>query len=180
MHTRRLGKMLRGILGFCNPNLLLCEDHLDSGKKILWYIMTACVIMHNMIIKNARRQGLDYTFYHLMRIRLMPMRREERIKRFMKVYNEIRDSDAPNQLQKDLLEEYWKYHGERGTWFHLFVCCIVQKLCCMYAAFDLVDLMNYVIIWYCGQVKILSFNSGCFYFKLCSCIVVVDSRAGGR
>ena len=33
MHKRRLEKMLRGHLGFCNPNLLLCEDHLDFGIK---------------------------------------------------------------------------------------------------------------------------------------------------
>ena len=33
MHKRRLKKMLRGHLGFCNPNLLLCEDHLDFGIK---------------------------------------------------------------------------------------------------------------------------------------------------
>ena len=33
-HKRRLEKMLRGHLGFCNPNLLLCEDHLDFGIKI--------------------------------------------------------------------------------------------------------------------------------------------------
>ena len=71
--------------------------------------------MHNMIIKNDHGQGLDYTFYHLMGIRVMPMRREERIKHFMKVYNEIRDSDAHDQLQKDLLDEYWKYHDERGA-----------------------------------------------------------------
>jgi len=77
--------------------------------------MTDCVIMHNMIIENERGQGLDYTFYHLMGIRVMPMRREERIKCFMKVYNEIRDSDSHDQLQKDLMEEYWKYHGERAA-----------------------------------------------------------------
>ena len=75
--------------------------------------MTTCVIIHNMIIENECGQDVDYTFYHLMGVRVMPMRREERIRRFRKVYNEIRDSDAHDQLQKDLMEEYWKWHGER-------------------------------------------------------------------
>jgi hypothetical protein len=84
-------------------------------KKNLWYIMTACVIMHNMIIGNERGQDLDYTFYDPMGVRVMPMRKEERIRRFMKVYNEIRDSHAHDQLQKDLMEEYWKWHDERAA-----------------------------------------------------------------
>ena len=73
--------------------------------------MTACVIMHNMIIENERGKDLDYNFYHLMGIH--PMRKEERIRRFMKVYSEIRDIDVHDQLQKDLMEEHWKWHGER-------------------------------------------------------------------
>ena len=82
------------------------RERIDAHKKL---------IMHNMIIENERRKGLDYTFYHLMGICVMPMRREERIKRFMKVYNEIRDSDAHDQLRKDLMEGYWKWHDERDA-----------------------------------------------------------------
>lgn len=75
-------------------------------RKNLWYIMTACVMMHNMIIENEHGQDLDYTFYDLMGIRVMPMRKEDRIRHFMKVYHEIRDADTHNDLQKDLMEEY--------------------------------------------------------------------------
>ena len=32
-------------------------------QKIIWYITNACVIMHNMIIKNERGQDLDYSQY---------------------------------------------------------------------------------------------------------------------
>ena len=35
-------------------------------QEMLWYIMNACVIMHNMIIENERGQDLDYTHYELM------------------------------------------------------------------------------------------------------------------
>nr|XP_020187407.1 putative nuclease HARBI1 [Aegilops tauschii subsp. strangulata] len=91
-------------------------------QKILWYIMTACVIMHNMIIENERGKDLDYNFYHLMGIPVNSMRKEQRIRRFMKVYSEIRDSDVHDQLQKDLMEEHWKCgwtsaeQQPRGCW----------------------------------------------------------------
>ena len=71
--------------------------------------------MHNMIIENERGKYLDYNFYQLMGIPVNPMRKEQRIRRFMKVYNEIRDTDVHDQLQKDLMEEHWKWHGERSA-----------------------------------------------------------------
>ena len=77
--------------------------------------MTACVIMHNMIIENERGKYLDYNFYHLMGIPVNPMRKEQRIRRFMKVYRAIRDTDVHDQLQKDLMEEHWKWHDERSA-----------------------------------------------------------------
>ena len=77
--------------------------------------MTACVIMHNMIIENEREKHLYYNFYHLMGIPVNPMRKEQRIIRFTKVYSEIRDTDVHDQLQKDLMEEHWKWHGERAA-----------------------------------------------------------------
>ena len=33
---------------------------------MLWYIMHACVIMHNMIIENERGQDVDYSQYEAM------------------------------------------------------------------------------------------------------------------
>ena len=34
-------------------------------QKIFWYIMNACMIMHNMIIENERGQDLDYSQYEM-------------------------------------------------------------------------------------------------------------------
>nr|XP_020195838.1 uncharacterized protein LOC109781661 [Aegilops tauschii subsp. strangulata] len=46
-------------------------------QNILWYIMTACMIMHNVIIENEHGKNLDYNFYHLMGIPVNPMRKEQ-------------------------------------------------------------------------------------------------------
>ena len=50
-----------------------------------------------------------------MGICVNPMRKEEHIRRFMKEYSEIRDTDVHDQLQNDLMEEHWKWHGERAA-----------------------------------------------------------------
>ncbi|XP_073351839.1 uncharacterized protein [Aegilops tauschii subsp. strangulata] len=88
-------------------------------QKNLWYIMTACVIMHNMIIENEHEQDLDYTFYDLMCICVRSIRREDRIRRFMEVYHDIRETDTHNDLQKDAMEEWWKWHGDMCGPAHL-------------------------------------------------------------
>ena len=41
-----------------------------------------------------------------------------------------------------VLEMAWR----KNRLVSLFVCCIVQELCCICVAFDVVDLMNYIII----------------------------------
>jgi hypothetical protein len=83
-------------------------------QEILWYIMTACVIMHNMIIENERGQDLNYSFYDLMGHMVQPRRRADRISRFLEVYHEVRDSDSHDDLQKDLIEEWWSWNGQQN------------------------------------------------------------------
>ena len=55
--------------------------------------MTACVIMHNMIIENERGQELDYTHYELMGHPVQVRRRAERIARFVASYHAIRHNE---------------------------------------------------------------------------------------
>ena len=73
-------------------------------QDMFWYIMTACVIMHNMIIKNERGQDLDYTNYELMGHPVQVRRRAERVARFVASYNGIRRNEKYDDLQKDLIE----------------------------------------------------------------------------
>ena len=48
-------------------------------QKMLWYIMHACVIMHNMIIENERGQDVDYSQYELLEHPVRVRRRDERV-----------------------------------------------------------------------------------------------------
>ena len=59
-----------------------------------------------MIIENDLWRDFDYTFYDLIGVRVRPIRREDPIRRFVKVYPDIRDADTHIDLQKDVMEEY--------------------------------------------------------------------------
>ena len=82
-------------------------------QDMLWYIMTACVIMHNMIIENERGQDLDYTHYELMGHPVRVRRRAERVARFVASYHAIRRNETHTELQKDLIEEWWAWNGQQ-------------------------------------------------------------------
>ena len=72
---------------------------------MLWYIMHACVIMHNMIIENERGQDLDYSQYELLGHSVRVWRRAARVARFVAFYHAIRCAETHDDLQKDLIED---------------------------------------------------------------------------
>ena len=80
---------------------------------MLWYIMHACVIMHNMIIENERGQDLDYSQYKLLGHPVRLLRRAERVAHFVASYRSIQRHATYIDLQKDLIEEWWAWHGRQ-------------------------------------------------------------------
>ena len=83
-------------------------------QKILWYIMNTCVIMHNMISENERGQDLEYSQYEFMGHPVRVRRRGARVARFVASYHAIRRADAHDELQKDLIEEWWSWNGQQN------------------------------------------------------------------
>jgi hypothetical protein len=83
-------------------------------QECLWYIMNACVIMHNMIIEDDRGKDIVQTHnYDLMGVPVQPRRAEHRMARFMASYHAIRDNETHDELQQDLIEEWWNWFGSR-------------------------------------------------------------------
>ena len=58
-------------------------------QNMLWYTMHACVIMHNMIIKNERDQDVDYSHYELLGHPMRVRRRAAKAARFVASYHAI-------------------------------------------------------------------------------------------
>jgi hypothetical protein len=66
-----------------------------------------------MIIENERGQSLDCSFYELMGRHVRVRRREERVAKFLESYHSIRDYEVHTNLQKDLMDEWWKWNGNQ-------------------------------------------------------------------
>lgn len=92
---------------------IVCRPARFWDQENLWYIMTTCVILHNMIIEHECGQNLDYTTFDLMGHRVRPVKNANRIEQFLQVYHDSRDADTHNDLQKDLMKEWWKWHGHQ-------------------------------------------------------------------
>jgi hypothetical protein len=65
--------------------------------------MTACVILHNMIIEDERGLSLEF-FFDNVGSRVRPERNPDRIQAFLQTYLDIEDSATHSQLQNDLIE----------------------------------------------------------------------------
>ena len=81
-------------------------------QDILWYNMNACVIMHNMIIKDECRQDLNYSNYEFMRCTMQVQMRKKRVNRFIVSYHSIRQADVHDEDKKELMDQWWSWRGQ--------------------------------------------------------------------
>ena len=90
-------------------------------KKSLRNIMTACVILHNMIVEDKR--DLEFEFnYDNVGSRVKPARDTEEINAFLETYRTIENCDSHNQLQHGLIEHRWQFYG--GRYIPIFIISI--------------------------------------------------------
>nr|ASR75324.1 Harbinger transposon protein [Oryza rufipogon] len=85
--------------------------------ETLWYIMTACVIMHNMIIDSERDEDVDFNYdqgdSEVLRKEEYQRRNKHVLEKFLQIHKEIEDRQAHEQLRDDLVEHLWALHGAR-------------------------------------------------------------------
>jgi hypothetical protein len=80
---------------------------------MLWYIMNAYVIMHNMVIMNEHAQDNDYLHYEFLEHPMRVRRRAERVAYFIASYKAIRNDNVNDQLQENLIKEWWTWNGQQ-------------------------------------------------------------------
>ncbi len=88
------------------------------GPARFWYvdtlseIMKACIILHNMIVEDERHEeGLDYN-YDDEGERLTPLHTPiVELHYFIQNHHNIRNRQTHSQLQEDLVEHLWQFHG---------------------------------------------------------------------
>ncbi|XP_020195431.1 uncharacterized protein [Aegilops tauschii subsp. strangulata] len=87
---------------------------LSWDETKLWEVMTACVIMHNMIVKDERDesifdQGFDYQGENVEPLHQEPATFEQ----FVQFHRELRDWHTHLDLQNDLVEHVWDHIGNQ-------------------------------------------------------------------
>jgi hypothetical protein len=79
--------------------------------------MTACVIIHNMIIDNERDEDVDFDYdqedSEVLRKEEYQRRNKPVLEKFLKIHKEIEDRRVHKQLRDDLVEHLWALHGAR-------------------------------------------------------------------
>ena len=68
--------------------------------------MIACVILHNMIIKDEMDLNLEF-HYDNVGSRVMPARGADEITTFLDTCRKIENSGSHYQLQENLIEHQW-------------------------------------------------------------------------
>jgi hypothetical protein len=66
-----------------------------------------------MIIEDDRGKNIDHTHYELMGVPVQVRRSTHRIAWFIASYHAIRSNDTHDELQKDLMEEWWNWNGQQ-------------------------------------------------------------------
>ena len=83
------------------------------SKEDLWYIMQACVVLHNIIIEDEREDEDDFNYNQKGTVTkvLDPKDYEHRdpkvLEEFLKMHQEIEDKSTHEQLRNDLVEHLW-------------------------------------------------------------------------
>ena len=87
------------------------------SKEDLWYIMQACVILHNMIVEDERDEEEDFNYHqepHGIPV-LRPADYDRRdplvLEEFLKIHDEIEDRSTHERLRDDLVEHLWAIHS---------------------------------------------------------------------
>jgi hypothetical protein len=103
-YKKYAARILKELLVLCKLGLPLFVVHLVFwDKKSLINIVTACVILHNMIIEDERDLSLEF-FFDNVGSRWRPKRYPDRIHAFLEIFRQIEDSDSLSQMQNDLIK----------------------------------------------------------------------------
>ncbi|XP_024315894.1 uncharacterized protein LOC100825708 [Brachypodium distachyon] len=83
-------------------------------KETIWYIMTACVILHNMIIDDERGEDVDFEYDQDDTEVLTKADYERRdpllLRKFLAIHRRIQSRHTHDQLRDDLVEHLWARH----------------------------------------------------------------------
>jgi len=87
------------------------------NKHVLHDIMSACIIMHNMIIEDERDVHADISNWREAPTPEVDILVDEttRFQQFLARHKEIKDKEAHLALRNTLIEHLWELHGNNNS-----------------------------------------------------------------
>jgi hypothetical protein len=79
----------------------------------MWNVMTACVIMHNMIVENERDDNIYNQGCDFQGELAEPAAEVSSWEQFMHIRKKLHDRHIHDQLQTDLIEHIWTFAGKQ-------------------------------------------------------------------
>jgi hypothetical protein len=80
--------------------------------ETLGEVMTACIILHNMIIEDERGSHVDYRFENMGEMVTPSHEEAATLTQFLQAHNDIRNKQVHCQRQVDLVEHQWQIRGQ--------------------------------------------------------------------
>jgi len=76
-------------------------------EDIIQLVMTACIIMHNMIVEDEGVDEKDFIYDDVGEKMIVSHDATPEFDAFMQNYKKIKDKETHTQLQADLIEHLW-------------------------------------------------------------------------
>ena len=87
---------------------------LSWDERKLWEVMTACVIMHNMIIEDERDESIFDQGFDYQGENVEPLHQElDTFEQSVQFHRELREWHTHLGLQTDLVEHVWDHIGNQ-------------------------------------------------------------------
>jgi hypothetical protein len=74
--------------------------------------MTACIIMHNMIVEDEIEEEDDLNYDHMGEKVIVSHDHALELEAFIANYRKIKDNETHTQLQEDLIEQLWQNYPD--------------------------------------------------------------------
>ena len=79
----------------------------------MWSVMTACVIMHNMIVEDERDDSVFDENWLFQGENVEPQPGVATFEEFIDFQYDLRDHDTHASLQNDLVQHIWNFIGNQ-------------------------------------------------------------------
>ena len=99
--------------GYYKPVGIVWHPARTWSLKVMWEVMTFCVIVHNMIVEDERNEALFDQAWEFGGELVEPQPGVVSFEEFVEFRRDMRDRNLYRKLQNDLVEHMWVHLGSK-------------------------------------------------------------------